>query len=454
MEVATRLLAVLGLVLALLLAGCTYSRDEPGLFRVRSPSPAPSTSPTAEMPEQPAGTDTSGTDPVDPSDLPVAGELLWTTGEGAEVTVRLAVHALRRIPGATVLDWSVTPLAAPGLRAGDPLPSQTDLGLSRQGGADLGIWLLDPAARQAYRSLTHESRREYHHCLCSPLWSVQPELRIGRTRLLQATFPPLPARAAFLDVFLANLAPVRHVPVTPTGQVPTAAARVDLARPADRPAPAGRPVPFRYPDPQSDRVSSVTVDRVVSAPGWTAVEWTLRSLTDQYQYRRQPLGPPVSAPRAADVEVTSDNPADGPSVRPAGSGAARVPASWMTTRNTGRPAYECLCSDVGLWARALGTPGGAAHLVSLYPALRAGTRAVEVTMPGMPVVRVPVTTAPDAARRLGPPVTNTGRTWVYSDDVPPQGWPVQEWPSPLPDEWQLPDYRAFVEDVGPLPRSP
>jgi hypothetical protein len=439
--VATRLLAVLGLALALLVCGCTYSHEEPGLFRVRTPAPSPTASGVVAPP------------PVvrSPADLPVAGERVWTTAEGEEITVRFAVHAVRRIPGATVLDWSVTPLEAPGLGPDDELPGETSLGVSRLGEADVRVWLLDPTAGHAYRSLTHRSRREYNHCLCSPLWSVQPELRLGQTRLMQAVYPPLPAEVAFLDVYLANLAPVVHVPVTPSGQVPTTRVRTDLSRPPDATEPAGRAVVFRYPDPQSSRISSITVDRVLASRGGTAVEWTLRSLTDQSGYRLQPLGLPVSAPRPAEVELATGNPANGPSLRPAGRRAPELAASWMTTRATGRPAYECLCSDIGLWARSLNGAGGAAQVVGLYPALPAGTRTVEVTLPGVSVVRVPVTVAEDAAQRLGPPASRTGRTWVYSDDVPPQGWPAQEWPSPLPDEWQLPDYQAFVEDLGPLP---
>jgi hypothetical protein len=442
-KVATRLLAVLGLALALLLCGCTYSHEEPGLFRVRTPSSSPSATGVVAPPAVER----------ERVDLPVAGERLWTTGEGADVTVRIAVHAVRRIPGATVLDWSVTPLEVPGHSRGDELPSQTNLGLSRLGDADVNIWLLDPAAQHAYRSLTHKSRREYNHCLCSPLWSVQPELRLGQTRLLQAVYPPLPAGLGFLDVYLANLAPVVHVPVTPVGQVPTTGERVDLTRPPDPAPPASRAVMFPYPAPQSSRVSSITIDRVIASPGGTAVEWTLRSLTDQSQYRLEPLGPPISATRPAGLELTTGNPANGPTLRPAGGGArGRVlEARWMTTRATGRPAYECLCSDIGLWARALNGSGGAVHLVGLYPALPAGTRTVDVDLPGARAVRVPVTAAPDAAKRLGPAVNHTGRTWLYSDNVPPQGWPPDDWPSPLPDEWQLPDYRAFVEDIVPLP---
>ena len=56
-------------------------------------------------------------------DLPVVGEAVWTSGEGLGLTVRIAVHAVRRIPGATVLDWSVTPLSGAGLNSGDAVPA-------------------------------------------------------------------------------------------------------------------------------------------------------------------------------------------------------------------------------------------------------------------------------------------------------------------------------------------
>jgi hypothetical protein len=237
--------------------------------------------------------------------------------------------------------------------------------------------------------------------------------------------------------------------------VPTTRQRVDLTRPA-RPAwPGSRAVVFHYPGPQHSRVSSITVDRVLAWPGGSAVEWTLRSLTDQSPYRLQPLGPPVSAARPEGVELATQNPANGPTLRAAGlpRGGRGLAVRWVTTRATGRPAYECLCSDIGLWARARNRSGGAVHLVGLYPALPARTATVVVRLPGASAVRLPVTAAPDAAARLGPPVNHSGRTWVYSNDVPPQGWPAQEWPTPLPDEWQLPDYRAFVEDILPLPAS-
>src|SRR5689334_9354035 len=112
-----------------MLAGCTYSRSEPGLFPPAPPSAPPTPTWTPSPPNL---------------KLPVLGEAIWTTGEGLNVTVRFAVQAVRRIPGATVLDWSVTPLSAPGRALGDVLPSGVDLGLSRAGEGDVNVLLLDP----------------------------------------------------------------------------------------------------------------------------------------------------------------------------------------------------------------------------------------------------------------------------------------------------------------------
>ena len=41
------------------------------------------------------------------------------------------MHAVRRAPGLTVLDWSVTPLSAPDRQTGDEVPPGFDLGLDR-----------------------------------------------------------------------------------------------------------------------------------------------------------------------------------------------------------------------------------------------------------------------------------------------------------------------------------
>jgi hypothetical protein len=61
----------------------------------------------------------------------VVGEATWTSADGLDITMRLAVHAVRRVPGGTVLDWPVTPLHGRGLGPNDPLPPTVNLGLSR-----------------------------------------------------------------------------------------------------------------------------------------------------------------------------------------------------------------------------------------------------------------------------------------------------------------------------------
>jgi hypothetical protein len=76
---------------------------------------------------------------------------------------------------------------------------------------------------------------------------------------------------------------------------------------------------------------------------------------------------------------------------------------------------------------------------------------VQVRAAGLAAVTVPVHRAADAAARLGPPTRSPGRSWVYSVRVPPLGWSPEEWPSPLPDPWQLVDYRGAVERVTALP---
>ena len=91
--------------LALLLAGCTYSDREPGLFG-RTPPRAPTDTRPSTRP-----TDSTAA-------IPVLGEAIYRSTDQSDVSVRIAVHAVRRVPGGTVLDWSVTALAGPGRAPG------------------------------------------------------------------------------------------------------------------------------------------------------------------------------------------------------------------------------------------------------------------------------------------------------------------------------------------------
>ena len=437
MAAVQRLVTVIATA-CLLVTGCTYAEREPGLFRNNA-----SQSPTSEGSVPPA--------PTNP-ELPVAAEAEWMTAEGLQISIRFALHAVRRLADATVVDWSVTPLSAPDYQPGDRLPSWVDLGLSRTSEGDLNMFLLDPNGGKVYRTLSHQSRRLFNRCLCTPLWLVQQGLRIGETRILQATFPPLPAELDFIDVGLINLTPFVHVPVTPIGQVPTAPQPTDLTRPARpvQPGLAQQVFPYRQ---QPRRVQSIAIDRVVLAPGRTSLELTIKSMTDQSNFILEPVLSPIGGTLPDDVDVLSRDVVSGPMIRPHADAAARpTRVAWLTTAVAGRKAYECLCSQLGLWAGSLRREGGQASVASNYPPLPAGTRTVDVILPGVATLPdIPVVEAEDSAPRLGPPKPYAGETWIYYSDDPPRGWTTAQWPTPLPDPDQLRDYRFFIETLTGLP---
>jgi hypothetical protein len=421
-----------------LLTGCTYAKQEPGLFRQNA-----SQSPTTERSGPPA--------PTNP-ELPVAAEAEWTTAEGLQISTRFAIHAVRRLADATVVDWSVTPLSAPGYGRGDRLPSWVDLGLSRTSEGDVNMFLLDPDGRKVYRTLSHQSRRLFNRCLCTPLWLAQQGLRVGETRLLQATFPPLLAVLAFIDVDLINMAPFVHVPVTPIGQVPTAPHATDLARPPTALRPTLAEQEFRYRQ-EPRRVQSIAIERVVAAPGRTALELMIRSVTDQSTFILEPALSPIGGTFPDGVDVLNPDVVSGPMIRPHGNSAAKpTRVSWLTTAVASRKAYECLCSQLGLWAGSLRREGGQASVASNYPAIPPGTRTVDVILPGVATLSdIPVVQAADSAPQLGPPKPYAGDTWTYYSDDPPRGWTTTQWPTPLPDADQLKNYRFFIESLTRLP---
>jgi hypothetical protein len=340
----------------------------------------------------------------------------------------------------------VTPISAPGFQFGDHLP-YVDLGLTHAGEGDVNLLLLDSVAGKAYRPLSHRSERQFNRCLCTPLWAIQQNLRVGETRLLQTAFPALPNALSQVDVDLVNLAPFSHIPVTPVGMVPTAQRSSDFGQPTSPPVTAAEQV---YRDPGGDkRVQSIQIDRVISAPGRTTVEWTLHSLTEHWDLAWKP---PVSSTIADQTEVVDANVTSGPLIRPHGATSPPIKVSWITARLNGRDAYECLCSTLGLWAGGLRHDGGAASVAGNYPALPPGTRSVDVLLPGVGTLSdIPVTAAPDATVRLGPPVARRVETWTYNDQNPPRDWTTAEWPTPLPDPGQLGEYRAAVEQIGALP---
>ncbi|GAB2588989.1 hypothetical protein [Microlunatus antarcticus] len=426
---------------ALLAGGCSWGAQEPGLFTTPRPTLSPDASTSAPPVDVPA--------PTDPR-LPVVGEALWTTAEGNDVTIRFAVHAVRRTTGATVLDWSVTPLVGPGRAAGDPVPSGTDLGLDRTLAGQQNLALLDPAASRAYRPLANVSPELFSRCLCTPLFAVLPQLRFGETRLLQLAFPTLPAASDRIDVALPNLAVVPGVAVTPVGQVPVARTPTDLTRPAA----AGNSVTgaklYAVPDGSGD-LQTVVVNRVVASKGLTSVVWTFYSVDDQDLRTR--AVPPVARALPDGVRVVTEVPASGPRLRVPDSGTAPTGVRWTTATFAGLPTYECLCSGLGLWSRGLRSGGGSAHLTTQVGPLPAGTTHVDVQFPGLDAfTSVRVTWVDDA--EVVPTEPGTGATWTYDATDPPRGWATSDWPTPLPAPDQVGDYTSRPERIlGSLPRG-
>lgn len=430
-----RRVALALLVVAALVVGCSYADSEPGLFGSRSPTPG------TDFPAPDQGPP-AGTDP----DLPVVGDTVWTSSEGLGLTSRIAVHAVRRIAGATVLDYSVTPLSAPGLAWGEKVPATVDFGLGRTAGGDVNALLLDPAARRALRPLQHRSRGEFQHCLCTPLWVAQLDLRIGATRLLQLAFPALPAGTRQVDVSLATLPVFTGVPVTPLGQVPTATVPTDLQRPPEDPAPLAPPFPVRPGPDGPQRLQTIRIDAIEAGPRTTSLRWTVRSLSDVGKGDAFPAGPPMTMARPGPAPFNPST-ASGPQLRVGDRTLSALQVSFTTN---GRERTECVCTAFGIWASDLRQAGGRASVTTVFPALPAGTRTVDVVLPTVTTIwRLPVTAVADGAARSGPPRPGPRQRWRYQIDQPPPGWPTDRWPTPLPDPAQLADYESLVGRVLP-----
>ena len=209
--------------------------------------------------------------------LPVLAEAVWTSADGLGVQVRIGVHAVRRISGATVLDWSVTPLTAPNLQPGDPVPPTLDLGLSRPTDELPLISLLDARGDRLFRPLT--SAADPLRCVCTPLTPARDRFRIGHTTVLQVAFPALPGSSTTVDVVMATAVAVRAGADHPRRSGPG-------GRSTRRAGPAaghrvGRggyhgDVPLRA---GTSRSSALRLHRVLAGATFTTLEWTIWSVT-------------------------------------------------------------------------------------------------------------------------------------------------------------------------------
>ena len=421
------LLAAL-LTLACLVTGCSYDRVEPGLFGTKQETTAP--------PIRPISPDESAQTPN--PDLPVVGEATWTSADGLDITMRIAVHAVRRIEAATVIDWSVTPLHGSGLKPKDPLPTSVNLGPNE---GYPNILLVDAARSQVYRPLT---RRGWDsHCLCTPLMVAERNLRLGYTTVLQVAFPALPDDLANVDVLLPTVPPFWHVPVTPDGMLPLANNPTDLARPADPTPVIGSTGSFSYRS--AGQRYRVMVNAVYTSSSFTSIAWTILSMESGrgLQAASTPPFADAAPPRRAYNPIS----AGGPQIKVGANQSVRR-ARLVTTKLAGLGALECLCTDLRFGAAGLRRTGQQMRVITNLPPVPAGTSRVDVVLPGVATFTdLLVTAAPDSAFRSAGPAVREAGLWTDKAGQPPPGWGPWDWPTPLPRTEQLGAFRATVDTI-------
>jgi hypothetical protein len=419
------------LTLACSLAGCSYDRAEPGLF------PRPVTRQTTAPPLHPVTPDESSQVPN--PDLPVVGEAIWTSADGLDITVRIAVHAVRRIAGGSVLDWSVTPLHGPGLRPNDPLPRRFDLGLTRPGEGYPNIVLVDAPRSKVYRPLA--LRQAGTRCLCTPVTLAQRNLRIDHTTLLQVAFPALPNDVATVDVDLATVPPFWQVPITPDGMLPLASYPTELTRSAEPTSVLASTKAFAYRPARQHYL--IMINGVYASSTFTSIAWTILSLEagrGLESASRPPLAD-LEPPRHPYNQIS----AGGPQLT-ASTGPYRV--RLVTSKLAGRDALECLCTDLRIGAAALRNIGQQMSVVTNLRPLPAGTSKVDIVLPGLTTLTdIPVTAAPDATFRSAGPAVRDPRFWTYRTDQLHPGWAPRDWPTPVPRAYQLREFRATVDAI-------
>ena len=427
-----RSLLVALLALVCLVTGCTYSRVEPSLFN--RPRSRETTAPPLRR------LSPIETAQVANPDLPVVGETIWTSADGLDITVRIAIHAVRRVPGGTVLDWSITPLHAPGLQPNDPLPGRFDLGLTRPGEGYPNILLIDAARSRVYRPLT--PKKSGSRCLCTPVTFVQRNLRIDYTTLLQVAFPPLPDDLVTIDVQLATVPPFWQVAVTPAGMLPLASYSADLTRRAEPTPVLSSTKAFIYRPAAQEYL--VDINGVYAGSSFTSIAWTIQSREPGHGLMS--ASSPPFADAAPPAHAYNRISAGGPQIRTA-SGVLR--ARLITTRLAGRGALECLCTDLRTGAVALHHVGAQMKVITNLGPLPAGTRSVDIVLPGVTTLRnVAVTAAADATVRSAGPAVRPANFWTYRPDQPHPGWAPRDWPTPVPRPYQLRMYQATVDAIA------
>lgn len=419
------------LMIMIMLTGCSYSRQEPGLFGRDTPTPSPTGGSTTAATTPPTSLGTSTPRQTNP-DLPVAGERTWTAADGSQLTFRIAVHTLRRIQGATVLDWSITPLPGSAIKYGDPVPQDVLLGPV---GDPLSFRLIDTDVHAVFRPL----RNEAGGCLCTS----QGPLQVGVTRIQQLAFPRLPGREDVgrkVEVDVPSVALFTQVFAPPIGSVLQPDRSPDLSRPATPDGVIRWTEAFNYPKSSGQRMR-IGIIAVTASAEATSVTWSLWSISAGDGIGRVGA-PPVTDPADAAVrravasgvrlQLRAKAPSTGEDLLlPWRDGLARTP--------------ECLCTDLQGWAPGLTEARRSVTMVTNLPPMPADIGTVQVVLPGLsPVARIQV-----EAAATPPPVrltTGSPERWASGTfRTPPQL--ISAWPTPLPNEGMLP---YFIGSTEPL----
>lgn len=395
--------------------------------------------------------------------LPVVASYVIDGGTDRPQDVRVAVHGVRRIDGATVLDWSVTPLAGGSLKAGDPVGQRIDIDVTQGLDNSNALGLIDIPEHKFYRPLDND--KKVVGCLCVPWFKVGGNLTIGKTRLLQAAFPDLPASLTSIAVSIRSQPLVTKVPIAAEGTVSTGDSE-DLAAPAKGLSTASEPKSFTYPmaddlEHPSQKMTLV-VNEVIASDDATSLVFTVTADEDGdglKAWEGRPVDDPEVVPYGTQLWDLSTT---GPGLRPSGVGAdGKVTRAWFAgvSQKTIVPKgaakdftwRECLCSTTQNYGKSLQKAGGSHTYAMSLPALPAGTGSVDVvfpkkTLPAMTGIKV---TEAKAVKDSGTMQAKVG-TWKYgsvAEGSIPGGWSVSEWPTPVPSSADVAGAGAVVDTL-------
>lgn len=410
---------LLGLIMVVLATGCTWNSHEPGLFESKQPSAPPTSGPPT--PHSSINTD-----------LPVLGERTVTPGGPDDPPLRVALHAIRRTEGGTLLDWSITPLTIVGMIVGQPVDEHSTAEILANDPTSFRI--IDSDHHKVYEPL--QSTRD-HGCLCSV---ASGGVRVGVTSLLQVAFPELPETLHNVSVALPGVQLFTDVPVPEPGSYFGPILPVDLARAPDvdeviRWSPS---FPYRAANGQQFRIGIIAV---VAASDATSVVWSIWSVTDGPGLYAA-AGPPITGrwdalahrSTASGLQLAVPDSAGGP------IGVWHVSTGSGTNRDA-----TCLCSDLRSPAIDLSRARRSVTVVSDLPALPLRTQYVTVVLPGLGrMEHLPVTEAEDASSQVSGPIPDRSRLVP----VPAGRWASttgNTWPTPRPAPQAFRDYRAIID---------